>query len=365
MNDNELELIRRKILHIPIGKLVPGMITARDTFSKNDQLVVAKNVILQPNMIAKLMFYEISNIYVYKPEKSEYIGESYYEKIKKSAEFKNFHSVYQGVLLDLKEHMNQVLHFNTKASEIHLLNNIKKILQRDEGRYHLFELIYSVHEHDEMSLSHCINVALICNMFGQWLHMEEDEIDTLTLCGLLHDVGKIAVPKEILNKPGKLTGEEFDVIKDHPEQGYLMLLSQAIDPRIRLAALMHHERYDGTGYPLGKKGDEIHPFAMITAIADVFDAMTSNRIYRHAICPFSVLEMFEQEGKLQFDLKISMPLMERIAEIYINHRVRLNDQSQGEVIMLNRHALSRPVIKIGDDFIDLSKHKRLRIEAVV
>ncbi len=365
MEDDDLEFSNRKILHIPIGQVVPGMTTARDIYSQNDQLILSKNNILHPNIIAKLMFYAVSNLYVYEPEEKDSIGDSYYDKIKKSTEFQTFHIVYREVLDELKECLNQVLQFNQPVSETQLIHRIKKIIQKGKGKYHLFELLYSVHEHDEMTLAHSINVALICNLFGQWLHMGEDEIDCLTLCGLMHDVGKIAVPQEILSKPERLTHEEFEIVKDHPEQGYLMLLTQDIDPRIRLSALMHHERYDGTGYPFGKMGDEIHPFAMITAIADVFDAMTSNRVYRGAICPFSVLEMFEQEGKLKYDLNVSMPLMERVAEIYINHTVRLSNQSQGEVIMLNRHALSRPVVKVGNEFIDLSKQKNLKIESVV
>lgn len=365
MDDREIPQINRKILHIPIGQVVPGMITARDIYSRNDQLILAKNNVLEPNMIAKIMFYTIQSIHVYQPEEQPQEDTSYYERIKKSAEFKNFHQAYKEVLNEIKDSVNQMIKFNQQIDESKLVHSVKKIIKKGKSRYHFLELIYCVHEYDDMTFAHSINVALICNIFAQWLHMDEADCDTLTMCGLMHDVGKMAIPKEILNKPGKLTPEEYEVIKEHPEQGYLMLLKQNVDPRVRLSALQHHERYDGTGYPISKHGDKIHPFAMITAIADVFDAMTSNRVYRNAICPFSVLEMFEEEGKYKYDIAFALPLMERIAEIYINHTVRLSNNTEGEVIMVNCHALSRPVIKVGNVFVDLSKHLDIRIEAVV
>jgi putative nucleotidyltransferase with HDIG domain len=365
LNDNNTQQNDRKILHLPIGQVVPGMVTARDIFSRNDQLVLAKNIVLEPNMIAKIMFYAIQSIHVYQPEEQTREATSYYERIQKSTEFKNFHLAYKEVLHEIKDSVNQMIKFNRQIDEAQLINSIKNLVKKGKGRYHFLELIYCVHEYDEMTFVHSINVALICNIFAQWLHMDDEDCDTLTMCGLMHDVGKMAVPKDILDKPGKLTKEEYDVIKEHPEQGYLMLLKQNVDPRVRLAALSHHERYDGSGYPLCKTGDTIHPFAMITAIADVFDAMTSNRVYRNAICPFSVLQMFEEEGKHRYDIAVALPLMERIAEIYINHTVLLNNNEQGEIIMVNCHALSRPVIKVGDVFIDLSKHLDLKIEAVI
>lgn len=365
LDDKELQKNNRKILHIPIGQVVPGMITARDIYSRNDQLVLTKNSVLEPNMIAKIMFYAVQSIYVYQPEEQPKEDVSYYERIQKSVEFNNFHLVYKEVLNEIKESVNQMIKFNRQIDEKQLLDSIKKIIQKGEGRYHFLELIYCIHEYDDLTFSHSINVALICNMFAQWLNMDEADCETLTMCGLMHDVGKLAIPKEILNKPDRLTKEEYDIVREHPEQGYLMLLRQNVDSRVRLAALQHHERYDGTGYPMCKSADKIHPFAMITAIADVFDAMTSNRVYRNAICPFSVLEMFEGEGKHKFDLAVALPLMERVAEIYINHTVSLNNNEKGEVVMVNCHVLSRPVVKVGDVFIDLSKHKELRIESVI
>ncbi len=365
LNNMNRQHVGRKILRISTEQVVPGLITACDIYSKNDQLVLAKNVKLEPNMIAKIMFYAVESIYVYEPEEEPDKKKSYYEKIQESDEFTSFLSTYKEVLTGINECFQRTMQLKEGLDETALVQEIKKILQKGKDRYHLFELLYCVNEHDNMTLVHSINVASICSMFGQWLHMPEREIDTLILCGLLHDVGKILIPKEILHKPDKLTPEEYIIVKEHPLYGYRLLSEQKIDSRICLAALEHHERYDGTGYPNKKFGNDIHPYSMITAIADVFDAMTSKRVYRDAICPFTVLEMFESEGKIQYDFNVSMPLMERIAEIYINQMVRLSNHMKGEVIMLNRQSLSKPVILVGQDFVDLSKHREMKIEAVI
>ncbi len=355
----------KMILHIPITQVLPGMITARDIYSRNDQLILVKGTKLLPNMIAKIMFYAIESIYVYKAEEDVNSESSYYDRVKRSEDFKNFKKTYDDVIVEIKDSVNQLLRYSNQVPEQQLLHKVEKIIKTSKNRFHLFEMIYCIHEFDDLTFIHSINVALICHVFGEWLQMPPQEVKILTICGLLHDIGKLVIPKEILNKPGPLSKEEYEIVKDHPEQGYLLLLNHKMDERIRLAALQHHERYDGKGYPLCKYGNEINPFSMIVAIADVYDAMTSKRVYRGAICPFDVLKLFEEEGKQQYDVKYLIPLIQKIAEIYINHTVKLNNNQKGEIILLNKNCLSRPVIKVGNEFIDLSKHNDLRIEAVI
>lgn len=128
---------------------------------------------------------------------------------------------------------------------------------------------------------------------------------------------------------------------------------------------MHHERCDGSGYPNGFKSDQIEDFSKIIGIADVYDAMTSNRRYRKAICPFDVVENFERDGFLKYDPGYLMIFMERIVQSYMHNIVRLSDGREGEVIMINKLSLSRPVIRTGTEFIDLSKDHRLSIDAII
>ena len=134
------------------------------------------------------------------------------------------------------------------------------------------------------------------------------------MMGLLHDVGKIGVPNAIINKPGKLTDEEFAIIKTHPENGYKILNNIKELPKLANGARWHHERFDGRGYPDGLKGDEIPEEARIIAVADAYDAMTSNRSYRKPMSQETVKNEILKGRGSQFDPKFADIMIEMIDE---------------------------------------------------
>lgn len=230
----------------------------------------------------------------------------------------------------------------------------------------LFDMIHQMHSLNDTVHAHCVNVALISRMIGRWLHLEQHDLDVLTCCGLLHDIGKLAIPDEVLNKPGKLTDEEFALIKAHPKTGYEMLRNQDIDTRIKQAALMHHERYDGTGYPNQLSSEFLADFAMIVAIADVYDAMTAARSYREPLCPFQVIEKFEQEGFQKYHTKYIYVFLHHIASTYQSNRVMLNDGRGAKIVMLNQNTLSKPIVQFDDgSCVDLSTQRELYITKIL
>jgi putative nucleotidyltransferase with HDIG domain len=219
---------------------------------------------------------------------------------------------------------------------------------------------------DDSIYAHCLNVALISRMIGRWLRFDSKELNTLTLAGLLHDIGKAMIPEEILNKPGSLTDEEFELIKSHTRLGYDVLKYQDIDLRIKNAALMHHERCDGSGYPSGLMDDEIEEFAMIIAIADVYDAMTAARSYRAPLCAFQVISNFERDGFQKYHTQYLLTFLKRIAATYQNNRVVLNDGRGCKIVMLNQNDLSRPIVQFDDkSCLDLSTNRNLYITAII
>ena len=134
------------------------------------------------------------------------------------------------------------------------------------------------------------------------------------MMGLLHDVGKIGVPDAVINKPGKLTDEEFEKIKTHPERGARILQNIEEMPKLAIGARWHHERYDGKGYPDGLSGEEIPEEARIIAVADAYDAMTSNRSYRGIIPQDVVKGEFEKGLGTQFDPRFAAIMLEIINE---------------------------------------------------
>jgi HD-GYP domain-containing protein (c-di-GMP phosphodiesterase class II) len=345
-----------------------GMMVANDIYSSTDQLIITKGTVLDDRMITRLRFYNIYGLVVYKKndkQVNEVKEVSYIEMLRNTEEFKKFNRTYVDTVDYMETSLNSIISGDMQIDVDKLLSETDHLLQEGRNGAHIFEMLHGIRNYDDLTYVHSLNVALICNVFGGWLKFSKEDIKQLTLAGLLHDIGKLMIPREILTKDGKLTEDEYKVVKTHPVKAYQAIKDAPIDIRVKYAALMHHERCDGSGYPNGFVGEQIDTFSKIVAIADVYDAMTSNRRYRHAICPFDVVENFERDGFLKYDPGYLMTFMERIVVSYMHNIVRLNDGREGEVIMINKLALSRPVIRIGTGFVDLSKEHKLMIEEII
>lgn len=242
-----------------------------------------------------------------------------------------------------------------------LLKNTMAIVANHSGSISILDMLQNMREYDDSTYTHSLNVALICNILAGWLKLSDEEVELATACGLFHDIGKLLIPYSIISKPGKLSEEEFATIKKHPTLGYQLLLSQDVDDHVKNAALMHHERSDGSGYPLKLKGNQIDPYARIVAIADVYDAMTAARCYRGPLCPFRVIEMFEAEGFQKYDVSILLPFLENVANSCLQNRCLLSDGRKGTIIYINKDKLSRPIVQCGGEYVNLADQPDLEI----
>lgn len=234
-----------------------------------------------------------------------------------------------------------------------LLKETREIIALSDDPVHTFRMLRRVRRYDDLTYIHSLNVAILCHEFANWIHMPEEEQDILTLAGLLHDVGKMGIPGKIIKKAGLLTEEEYELIKQHPQKGYDFLKKHPLDERIMNAALMHHERCDGSGYPQGLKADEIDDFAKIVAIADYYDALTSARVYREPHCPFEVFRMLQQERD-KFDFTYLAVFMEGVASFYIGCEVVLSNQKRARMVDTNPTDQSNPIVKMDGLIVNLA-----------
>ncbi len=282
-------------------------------------------------------------------------------------EFKGFQVDYLLYIEEVKTVFSNII--NTPGYTIDTQSLIQKMSELYASRntiVELFDMIHQMHSLNDTVYAHCVNVALISRMIGRWLHLDQHNLDVLTCCGLFHDIGKMSIPEDILNKPGKLTDEEFALIKSHPKTGYDMLRNQNIDNRIKQAALMHHERYDGSGYPNQLTSEFLSDYSTIVAIADVYDAMTAARSYREPLCPFQVIEKFEVEGFQKYHTKYIYVFLHNIASTYQSNRVMLNDGRGCKIVMLNQSTLSKPIVQFDDgSCLDLSSQRDLYITKIL
>lgn len=342
---------------LEISELVPGMIVAENIMSFRDELIYPAGYRLTPKAITKLRFYSVPFICI-EDENDQFSYEeikTYSERVRSTPEFQQFAEEFEKDVYKFKNALNDVVEKNAPLDIHNLLQDTLALLHNSTQNVHIFEMINNMRQYDDSTYAHSINVALIANVLATWLNMSEKDILMVTQCGLFHDIGKLRIPDNIIKKPGKLTESEFNIVKTHPYAGYEILSKQKMNPRILNAAMMHHERCDGTGYPFGLTSEKIDDFAKIISIADVYDAMTSDRVYRAALCPFRVIELFEQEGLQKYDTKFILTFIENVLNTYIQTRVRLSDGRTGEVIMINKQFLSRPLIRSSSCYIDLSK----------
>lgn len=387
--------------HVRTDILIPGMIVATDIIV-DGQLILPKGLTLTDRAIYRLSTYNIKDIRIEDPvdmeveeiedeEEEEEEGivsvadallgmttetqdsvipefeePSHFEKLKASPQYQQFRSEFTENVGVLKASLNQIVEKNTPIKVDDLIGDTMKIIASQSNTFSVFDMLHNMRDFDDLTYTHSMNVAMICNVFAQWLGMSPDEVKLATACGTLHDIGKLRIDDEIIKKPGKLTDDEFKTIQSHPVFGYRILQNQKISEHIKLSALEHHEKCDGSGYPMHLPGDKIDKYAKLVAIADVYDAMTSNRVYRKGMCPFKVIEIFEQEGLQKYDVVFIMTFLESVVNTYIDNRVALSDGRIGTVKWINKQRLSKPMVQLENgDFLELAKNPNLSITQIL
>lgn len=349
------------------SQLIPGMVTAEDVLSFQNQLILNKGTVLTDSLITKLDLYGIITIYVEQPfpMPPAVDDSSYFSRLKKSEEYQEFKADYEINIDTFRNSINQVVERNITLDVDMLLQSTMDMISGQHKQLDILSMLQNMREYDDSTFSHSLNVALICNVLASWLRWDKEDVKLATGCGLFHDVGKLLVPHDIIAKPGKLSVQEYKEVQKHPYAGYRLLKSQHIDEHICNAAMMHHERCDGSGYPLHLHGNKIDRFAKIVAIADVYDAMTAARVYRGPLCPFKVIEILEDEGLQKYEVKYILTFLENVVNTYIQTHCQLNDKRRGDIIYINKDKLSRPIVLCGTEYVNLAEYPDLSIECLL
>lgn len=363
---------------IPFDELIEGMVFGDDVIDKEGRLLVSKNTVLTREILERLKKFSSRKFFSMKVLLSEL-------NIKTVVKLENG-SVQEVASSQIKmEHTKERLVIKEKFEEMHksikqsfdelsrnntspkvkkeLDNTVEEIKNNLSVNIELLNEILDVKATDEYLYNHSLNVAVVSNLIGRWIGLEQKDLDILILAGLVHDIGKLRVDPAILNKPGKLTDEEFAEMKKHPEYSYQMLMEMGYkDNAILKAVTFHHEKEDGSGYPLKISGDKITIHAKILAIADIFDAMTSNRVYKARVSPFKVLEMFQNQNFGKLDYKIIMVFIKRFTENYVGSEVILSNNQRAKIVSLNAYEITKPLLVTSEGkFIDISREREVQI----
>lgn len=337
----------------------PGMIAAENIYSFDNKLLVHKNTVLESMHLKKLNAYSIVAVPI---KDAKDFATTHFEKLRLSEEFQKFERIYKNNLNIFKLLISNFIQKKSKISAESILQLHSNVRNSVKNGDQLLDMLYNMlPSEDDMTYAHCFNAGLISNVFGTWLCMSKSDIETLTLCGFLYDIGKIVMPVELIWKPDKLTEFEYNYMKTHTNIGYDLLKDSDLNIHVINSSLMHHERCDGSGYPAKLDDGQIDFFAKCIGIVDSYEAMTSARVYRSSMNPFQVIDNFEKTGYIKYSALIITPILEKIANNHLGSTVRLSDDTIGEVIMINKNALAFPMIKVGNQVLDLSVHKNVYI----
>jgi putative nucleotidyltransferase with HDIG domain len=232
-----------------------------------------------------------------------------------------------------------------------------------------------IREKDSYLLEHSLNVAILLANFANHVELSEDQVQELALSGFLHDIGKIKIPDSILHKPGKLTDQEMNIMRDHVYFGVKILNELELPESMVRTISEHHERLDGYGYPEGARGDEISLFGRMIAIVDTYDAITAERCYKAGMPSQKALQIILQDSPDKYDLELVKKFIKCIGVYPVGSLVRLNNEKIAMVIKQHPVHSTKPLVKVfysvrGNHYLkpielDLSKSNQIKIEKAI
>lgn len=335
---NNCVYVRFDMLFIPLQHLRSGMTLGKTVFcGMSVNPLITAGQIITSNVIQKLVHYGVSGVYV----ESKFCSDIEPEDLI-STEFKG------ELVLQLKDvyksymgQGNMTALGNQAVKMADML--LTAILNKTQ---HLLNVVEIKH-YDNYTFSHSICVGTLAALIGIKMGYARPVLEELTLSGLMHDIGKLNVPIEIINKPGKLDTDEFTTLKQHPALGLEHLrLTPNIPPAVLAGIHTHHEQYNGDGYPFGLKGNKIPLYGRILAIADVYDALTSARSYRRAWYPHEALEHMMGSSGTHFDHELLCKFLKVVAAYPIGTIVKLSNGEVGVVTHNEPDYPMRPEVKI-------------------
>lgn len=320
---------------VSLDNVKVGNRIALPIFSLNNSVLLARGSELTPEIINNLKQYGITEVYI-DDGVSENISVPEFIKKEIIHETKN----------QIKKIMDN-LSIKTSTDGEFILEIVKNLIEEILQSHQVIVNLSDIRSIDDYMFTHSVNVAVFSLVTGITLGLEQDELKNLGIGAILHDVGKVRINDRILKKPTSLTVEEYEEVRKHTVFGYEILGNSENIPSVaREIALYHHERMDGSGYPYKLKGKEIPAEARIVAIADVFDALTTDRIYRKKMHISHVVDyMLSLFGK-HFDKKILEAFFRHVTNYPVGTGVVLNTGEKGLVFKYNSYSPNRPVVRI-------------------
>ncbi|SDE64735.1 HD-GYP domain-containing protein [Sporomusa acidovorans] len=327
---------------IAIPNLQPNMVVARNIFSPDGVLLLSADTVLNPSQIDRLQQFGLTSIYIKNPFTDNLNDSDLFDTI---PEVVREETRVQAIQIVNTSFQNLAITQELNTQPFQEISDflLEEVIKNRGAMIHLTD----IRARDGYTFGHSVNVCVLATLTGLQMGYDLGKLKELALGALLHDTGKMLVPKELLIKPGPLTCAERKLMERHPDLGFNVLRTQRDIPLVSAhIAYQHHEKFDGTGYTRSLCGTEIHEYARIVAIADVYDALTSDRPYKEGTLPHEAYEIMMSLASTHFDPAILRIFLNQIAVYPLDSIVQLNTGDIAVVIGVTPGLQTRPTLKI-------------------
>lgn len=365
------------IVNVPVSELEAGKKIVANVITSRGNLLFQKGRVLFPRDLEILRAFMIEEVEIQdtaeerekaasKPSGKENASQSQSAeagKMHPNRKERSFIEEYEQTVALIKTGFPAVL-----GMEIPIFQwraQLEKLIEQIQG-YRILGFTPRMPDKHDYVYHQAVLCALTSYMLARWMDIPQKNWIQVALAGLLHDIGKVKVPPSILHKPEPLTPDEKIEMNNHTTYGYQILKNAtALQEGVLLAALQHHERIDGSGYPFKLTGEQLHVYSKIVAVADIFHAMTLDRRYRGATSPYLVLEQLQQDSFGRLDPAIVRLLINHTTQLSLGTRVKLSNRRMGEIVYADAHQPTRPIVSSNGEIINLIQNRNLFILEVL
>ncbi len=347
-------------MNIHVTELQPGDRLEKDVFNEHGILILSANATLNRQDIDRLEYLRIDYIDI-EPRVSTTQNPFHVESKRQISQ--QLQDDYSDAVNNIRGMFDQVKDVG-KLDGDDIEHSLHPLMEHFKQEQDVVQLLLALNSKDDYTYHHSAQVGMISYYLAKWAGFREKEAYLVGKCGYVHDIGKCRIDDSILLKPDKLTDAEFDEVKKHTMHGYEILSHNTLEKELAIVALEHHERLNGSGYPRQMTGTAIHPYSRIVAVADVYSAMISTRVYQEKRDLLAVLKELHRLSFEELDPYYVQVFIKHMIPNFIGKRLRLASGEIGIIVMINNSDYFRPLIRLEDRFIDLSTELHYEVASI-
>ncbi|GEN44677.1 HD-GYP domain-containing protein [Alkalibacillus haloalkaliphilus] len=347
-------------------QLIPGCLIIKDVMGQTLTPIIPKNTVVEPIHLQVLKKFKVLEVEIANKLVNGDVFETDQQEVITEEQEMPFYEQYVDVVKKTEGLFKSWDH-RSKVDVQKIRELIYPLIEQGENKSDVLLKMHHYNKPENYFYYHIVSMPVIATFLAKQLGYSSKERLNIALAAFLSDIGMLKDQEDIYLQNRNLTQEEFKKIRQHPVESYRFIENLPVHQDVKVAVLQHHERIDGSGYPMGVKADKIHPFANIIAVSDIFHAMTSERVYRRKQSPYKVVEELMKEHIDKLDMKVLNQLVKSIVNFSNGTQVKLSNNEYGTIVFTDERHPTRPLVKLAKDqeIINLIEDKSIYIEEIL